>query len=326
MVNSFNEEYVNVFGRSYIENNELALHHGGNAIEVGIIGTSLSVALKTDQISYMRVWVDGVEYGERITINSSKTYKVAENLEPGYHIIRIVKATEMQSAAWKISSFYADRFASVPEKSELKIEYIGDSITAGQGALGPSSDGLSVTNGDPTRAYAYYSAQKLNAEFSIISWGGISVKAYVWAKTINMVSLYPKIAVNKWDYAFDFNPDVVVLNLGTNDAVNLLPSYEGPEYANQFPIDYKELLQFIRDKNPTAHIICLYGMLGINGTIEKGIQTAISRMEDDNIVYNPFDIRMDNVGAGGHPCAEAQEKWADLLNSYINSLMIARTC
>lgn len=46
---------------------------------------------------------------------------------------------------------------------------------------------------------------------------------------------------NTADYAFDFNPDVVVINLGTNDQAYL---QQNSGYAQQFPVDYKDFSYF----------------------------------------------------------------------------------
>ena len=318
-VNSFDEKYVNIFGRSYTENNELKLHHASNAIEVGFIGSSLSVNLKTTALSYMRVYIDGKETEDRIQITSSKnSYSIASGLLDGYHMARIVKTTEMQEAVWTIFSFEADKFASVPEKSDLRIEFIGDSITAGYGSLGSSGASRTVHNSDSTRTYAYYTAQKLNADYSVVAWSGICVKAFYWVTDRNMLSLYPQLYAVGNDYSFGFNPNVVVLNLGTNDSGYLS---NHPEYETQFSTDYKELLQLIRTKNPQAYIICLYGMMGTDEKIDNGIKTAVSSMNDSRIVYNPFGTIVENEsGAAGHPSATAQNGWAEQLASYIKNI------
>ncbi len=320
-VNSFDEQYVNIFGRSYVKNNVLNFDHAANAIEVGIVGTSLTVNLTTNNNSYMRVWVDDVELADRIKITPvTKKYMVASGLENTYHKIRIVKATEMQDAIWDITSFEAEKFATVPEKSSLKIEFVGDSISAGYGSLGPAGASKTVDNSDSTRTYAYYTAQKLSIDYSVVAWSGICAKAYHWAN-INMNSLYGKYSnSNGAVYTTDDEPDVIVLNLGTNEASYLAEQYGGPSYGTQFPADYKEMLTTLRSKNPNAYIICLYGMMGNNSVINSGILTAVEQMADDKIIYNPISITANGSGAAGHPSATAQEGWAMQLADYIKTL------
>jgi len=321
-VNSFNNEFVNLYGRSSVENGNLKFDHASNAIELGIIGNSLTVNLTTTSNSYMRVWVDEIEQPDRINVKTSENkYVVAEGLSDGYHKVRIVKATEMQDALWSIISFEADGFATVTQKSNLKIEFVGDSISAGYGVIGAPGEGKTVENSDCTKSYTYFTAKNLNADYSVVAWSGICAKAYHWVKDINMATLYTKNSSrDNTKYSFDFNPDIIVLNLGTNEASYLDPGYGGSKYAEQFPADYKDMLLTIRNNNPNAYIICLYGMMGKNSLIENGIVSAIANVDDNKIVYNPFNIVANTSGANGHPSARAQEEWANQLVDYIKSM------
>ncbi len=319
-VNSFSEEYINIYGRSYKSSGALRLDHTANAVEVGVNGSALSVNLTTTANSYMQVFVDG-KAKDRINVTPSvSNYTVASGLSEGYHKIRIVKATEMSRATWTLNSFSADGFVAVEEKDDLKIEFLGDSILAGYGALGMSGEGFTVENSDCSKGYAYLTAHSLNADYSVIAWSGIATKAFVWGGDLNMINLYPRLSyASQTPYDFSFNPDIVVINLGTNESSYLSTN---SAYGTQFPADYKELLTLVRQKNPSAKIICVYGAMGVNSTIESGIKTAIENMSDNNIVYNPFEVIENRYGANGHPTAAAQQRNADALALYIKSLQL----
>lgn len=319
-VNSFDEEYIRIFGRSYLKDGALALEHTANGVEVGIVGDGLQANIKTSATSYMRVWVDGVEQAERVQITPQKTtYTVAENLEEGYHVIKMIKATEMQLSSWELVSLDADQFVEPAQFDGLKIEFIGDSITAGYGVLGVSGEGRTTENSDPTRSYAFQTANLLNAEHSVVAWSGICTKAFHWAKNVNMEYLYEMTGfTNRAGYSFDFKPDIVVVNLGMNDADYM--SWVDPSYALQFASDYLEFLKLVREKNPNAFIICLYGMMGKNTTVDTGIQAAVESLADEKIVYNPITIVENFDGAGAHPSLVAQTNWAQMLAEYIRAL------
>ena len=111
---------------------------------------------------------------------------------------------------------------------------------------------------------------------------------------------------------------IFVINLGTNDQAYL---QQNSGYAQQFPVDYKDFLTFVREKNPDAYIICLYGMMGKNSTIDNGIKTALNEMNDSKIVYNPFAFEADQNAANGHPCLLAQSVRAEYLGNYTESLI-----
>ncbi|MBE5747602.1 MAG: hypothetical protein E7352_05480 [Clostridiales bacterium] len=323
-VNTFSEEYINVFGRSYITGGQLNLDHAANGVEVGFVGSSLTLNMYSQADGYMRIFIDGSESGRRTPVSmGTKDYAVASNLEDGLHIARIVKCTEEQQGAhWDIQSFSADGFFTVPEKSDLKIEFIGDSITAGHGSIGYAGQVHSIDNSDATKTYAYFTAQALQADYSIVAWSGICAKAYHWCANLNMATLYNQVSnQNQTAYAFDFGADIVVVNLGTNES-SYLGTSAGSSYGAEFPSDYKEFLETIRAKNPNAYIICLYGMMGRHNTIHMGIQQAIEELADEKIVYNPFEIVADWAGGNGHPGTLAHQGWGNELTAYINTLDI----
>ena len=219
-VNTFNEEYINIYGRTYLTGGRLCLDHAASAVEIGVVGNTLSVNMYATANSYARVFVDGKPLSTRIKIDAaSKDYVIADDMGEGYHTVRIVKATEESSAQWKIASFKADKFFVLPEKSDLKIEFIGDSITAGYGVIGSYGQSYSVDNSDCSKSYAYVAADILDADYSVVAWSGICTKLYYWCSNLNMTTLYKQISnSNKKTYAFDFDADVVVVNLGTNEA------------------------------------------------------------------------------------------------------------
>ena len=323
-VNSFDEEYINIYGRSYIEDGKLNLDHCANGVELAIIGSSLSVDItSTVDNSYLRVYVDNDAEGNRMKIaKGTNTYTVAENLTNGYHKIRLVKATEMLHSSWDISNFVAPSFATLPEKSDLKIEIIGDSITAGNANLGSSGDEWSVDNSDSAKTYAYFAAQQLNADYSIVAMSGICVKAYHWVKNTNMATLYTYVSnTNTTTYDYSFKPDVIVLNLGTNDA-NYMTKPEGANYGSQFPNDYRAYLSYLREKNPNAYIICLYGMMGKNLAVDANIQAIVDSSNDAKLVYNPFEFEPNTLGGAYHPSLSAQKTWGESLANYIQGLKI----
>ena len=320
-VNAFDESYINIFGRSYTVDDGLRLDQTANAVEVGIIGTCLSVSLTANNSGFMQVFCDGENIGRIENSNGTNTYQVAENLTDGYHIIRIVKDTEMQYAQWTLHSFDAEKFATVPERSELKIEFVGDSLTAGYGALGRMGEAWSVRNSAAIEAFAYKTAKLLSADFSIVAWSGICTRAYMWSDT-NMATLYDFYSSSNTErYPFTEEPDVIVINLGTNDASYI--TGKDKSYEDKFFDDYLEFLTSVRKHNPNAYIICLYGFVGEHPVITEGIQMATTLM-DNKVIFNPFEFIPNASGANGHPAKDAHSQWAESLAEYIENLELAK--
>lgn len=320
-VNGFDERYVNLYGRTYKQGNTLVLDHAATAIEFGIFGQSFNAEIEGTSTLYICIYVDDV-FKSRVEIRGgTNTYpSIIRGLQKGYHKIRIVKSSESTDGQVGIVSLDAIEFATVPEKSKLKIEYIGDSITAGYGIRGTDpNQPRTVENSDATMTYAYVSAAELNADYSIVAVSGICVRAQMWL-TRSMDDVYKKTSwANNTAYSFGFNADVVILNLGGNETEYL--KSKSAAYAEQFPTDYYNFLEFIRDMNPNAYIICMYGMMGADPRITNGIETAVGEMDDEKVVFYK-DYGVDTSAANGHPSAEAQRTWGLSLAEYISQLNI----
>lgn len=324
-INSFSNSYVNTYGRTYVKNGKLVLDHVASAVELAFVGTQISAEIYSSATLYLNVYVDGSNDYSRITLTAQtqKRYSLAYNLDDGYHTIRVVKSSEIFDGKVSVASFSADKFATIAKKS-LKLEFIGDSITAGYGVLGKNGENRSVSNSDGCSSYAYLTAQTLDAAYSMVALSGICVKQpYNYAqfsderKDLNMLAFYPRISPYlDEDYAFDYNPDVVIINLGTNDSGYLS---EHPSYKDEFINDYKQLLSYVKSKNPNAYIMCLYGMMGTDVNIVNGIKTAIASMNDDKISYLGFGKNVD--GAHGHPSKDASKTNAEKLATAIDELL-----
>ena len=317
-VNSFSEEYVNLYGRTYIEGNTLMLDHAATAIEFGIYGSELDASISCNNPLYICVYVDDAFSCRYALERTIKRYNLLSALKDGYHKIRIVRSSESTDGAMGIIGVYADRFFTVPKKSELKIEFIGDSITAGYGIRGAGNGARTIENSDATLSYAFVAASELDADYSIVAVPGICVKAQMWTN-ITMDDVYKKISTrNGADYAFDFDPDVVIINLGGNDAAYMWE--KDGSYALRFSDDYYGFLLYVLERNPSAYVICIHGMMGADARVLNGINKAVRNMACDR-VFIFDDYVPDTSAANGHPCAAAQETWGKALAKYINRLI-----
>ena len=105
-----------------------------------------------------------------------------------------------------------------------------------------------------------------------------------------------------------FSPDLVVTNLGTNDAsfVRGIPVRE-----QHFVQRYLELLRSIARDYPFARILVTYGMM------EKSLSEACERVAGlgnfDYLELPLMDPFLDGFGGGLHPSAQTHEKTANVL-------------
>ena len=323
-VNSFDEAYVNLYGR--MENGEgvVNIDNVGSGIEVAFFGTELRAKLSVTPSAsapapYGHVFIDG-EAQEFAPFSSGDDVVLAEGLEEGIHTVAIHKSSEIDEGRLSVHAFYSDRFLAVPEKSDLKIEFVGDSITCGYGNLvmGNIGESRSISNSDACLGYAFLTGQALRADFSLISYSGICVKQFMWGGTLNMAELHTYTSlVTKTPYKYDSDMDVVVLNLGTNDGgyIDTHTTYG----LNDFPDDYREFLEHLRAVYPDAYIICAYGMMGTNSYVDRGIKMALEELNDSKISYKTFP--QNSMGANTHPYRTAHATYAKTLTAYIEELI-----
>ncbi|MDY6868585.1 MAG: hypothetical protein SVT56_11925, partial [Chloroflexota bacterium] len=138
-------------------------------------GTGLEVTLQDefrDSTSYnwFMVSVDGREPTRFRTRPGQTRYTLAHSLEDSTHHLVLMKDTEGQNGHNILQEVYTDELLQFDPLPEYKIEYIGDSITAG---FGVDEHPIACDEGtwfDHTTAwhsYASVMARKLNAQWML---------------------------------------------------------------------------------------------------------------------------------------------------------------
>ena len=139
-----------------------------------------------------------------------------------------------------------------------------------------------------------------------------------------MPTYYDRILPNRADSIWDFSrfqPDAVVVNLGTND----LSTNSDPDQAT-FESGYKALLVRVRKAYPKAHILCTNGPM-LSGTdltnVRRYIGDVVTELADPSI--STFEITpqdgSDGYGCDSHPSLERHEKMAAVVTAAIKSAL-----
>ena len=222
---------LKLHGRTSVTEDGIACDLSATGIEFsayieGEVKISISVSRPSNGAStntYFTVYIDEVRQDTRFNIKSgSETLTIASFEEGGVHNIRVLKQTE---AANSLSVFEAlsfkGYFEKAPAKKDLLIEFLGDSITSGFGnmCMNGADNAGSALNQDATRTYAYLTAEKLGADHSLVSCSGIGV-ASSWSGDFTMKNFFTTQSYYRSTsekYEKTFTPDIVVINLGTND-------------------------------------------------------------------------------------------------------------
>ncbi|MDE5992138.1 MAG: SGNH/GDSL hydrolase family protein, partial [Oscillospiraceae bacterium] len=203
-------------------------------------------------------------------------------------------------------------------------------ITCGFGIESKSTeDGFRTAEENSDITYAALTAKTFGADFNLISWSTIGV----WSSDTKdgtrndgwiMPMIYDAADVGiegvtdrtPWDFG-SFVPDVIVVNLGTNDE-----SYtkDIPERQEEFSAAYRDFIADVRKKNPDSYIVCALGMMGAE--LFPAIEKAVSDLSDGKIFALELDgqLEADGTGSGGHPNAVTHKKAAEKLIGKISEI------
>ncbi len=339
-------EYVQQMGRTYYEPETKTLWFGlsGSGVSFTVTGTKCELTLVGDS-TYSAGETAAARYaievnGERVKdaqVNKAEeTVTVWEGTADTPVTVKVIKLSESAHSLMGVRDIVVNGSAVTPtERKAHLIEFIGDSITCGYGVDKEEiGGGFQTLTEDATKAYAYRTAQQLDADCSLVSYSGHGIiSGYTTGGKLNTNQLVPpyydkigfsygtfsggkKLQEQTWD--FGTQPDLVVINLGTNDA-----SYTGSDSTKQkeFTAGYVAFLKTVREKNPDAPILCTLGIMG--QTLCQGIKAAVEQYTaetgDTNISTLWFDVQSqeDGIAVDWHPSAKTHQKAADKLTAYI---------
>lgn len=203
-----------------------------------------------------------------------------------------------------------------------KIEFIGNSITAGYGTEGKSKEEkFKPTTENVWKSYACITAQAFDAQAHVLAHSGLGVvrnygdKKKVSTKLAPMPERFDQILDTDDKTNWDFNswqPDAVVINLGTND----FSTTPHPEKVI-FQHGYEKLLRDIRDQYGNIPIFCLSGPMlekPAYGYIRETVKKIQIVNSDKNIYFIgiPAALLDENTDLGSdyHPSFQGQQKIA----------------
>ena len=331
------EENVKLVGRTMYSNDTTWLVQSGSAVEFTITGKSAAITLAGDSSinndenyrSRYAVLVDEEIIADDVMSTPEKTLTLFDGETSRTAKIKIIHLSEAMNGAIGVKNISVTSNQPVPIYPEpekaLSIEFIGDSITCAYGVEGLSSyESFKTTTENFMKSYAYLTAQKLDADYSAVSYSGHGIiSGYTSSGEINTDSLIPDcygLTGKLSDYAENWNfetrsHDVVVINLGTNDSsyVTKDPETRAQEFIN----GYMDFLKTVREKNPEAYIICTLGTMGdeLYEYVAEAVEQYRTDTGDQRIMsyHSTVQNQADGIGSDWHPSAVTQQKSAYVL-------------
>ncbi len=263
---SYNDKSIDFIGRWSEYENTMTATAPGSSIKIAFKGDS--IVLHFDMLKnahpYPHLWLtlDGKNKFE----TTCEAFIRIEAENDGEHILTVIfkSAVEMQHRwYWPLTGkvsfkgYEAKSNATLPADTKKTIEFVGDSIT--EGVLVDDERNVDLTDGmnnrpfqdDSTATYAYLTAKALGLRSLHFAYGAVGL-------TKMGCGGVPKASVS-YPYCFDSHkvnypsPDYILINHGANDRGNGVKKYLE---------EYKNILDMIREINPTSKIISLSAFCG----------------------------------------------------------------
>ncbi|HWT75128.1 MAG TPA: SGNH/GDSL hydrolase family protein [Mobilitalea sp.] len=358
-------EHIKLHGRGTGNLSPLTLFWTGSGIELNVKASELWVEVEADYDLYepwISILINSVPVSRQML--TAGRYWICifrgmnENIVKNVRIVRDIQAMSGDPGCMlQLHAVKCDGEFMPIEDKPYKIEFIGDSITSGEGAIGAKQEEdwipmwfSSVYN------YTAMTAAALNADYRVISQSGWGVLTS-WDNNpkCNIPDYYEKVCgvlngeKNKAQGAWEMNdfaswkPDVVVVNLGTNDG----GAFHSPEWKDEATgethkqrlkedgtFQEEDLKAFeeaavnflikLRKYNTNAQIVWAYGMLGIPmmPAIRRAVDAYAAKTGDKKVsVVELPDTTQETVGARQHPGAPAHEKAAEALTKHLKQLL-----
>ena len=299
----------------------------GSYIIANFEGTSINVKLndynsngKANNNNYFYVIIDDGEPSLIPLSPGEATYVAATGLTDTVHKIQLFKRTETTEGEVAFTGFELDDGKGLllpPARPKRRIEYYGNSITAGHSVAVPI--GLPDTNDgwgkDNYYTYGSVTARNLDAEYHCIAVSGIGLYIDKWGFGGNMQTLYydKQSSSTTWDFN-QWTPQIVLINLGQNDKWGAY-TQEGMES------NYVNFAQTLRGHYPDAHIIIALGDMDATapGSPFPGyVKNAVAEL---NTTYNDTKVYslIFPYGGSSHPRIERNAAMADQLTAFIQN-------
>ena len=322
-----------------------AWNYPGVQIIAAFEGTSLRMIAKP-RSGYFMAQIDQAEpfkvafCGERDSV-----VMLATALPEGRHLVRlmyVIEGFEFFPEFWGFVLDKGRQLIDAPVLPSRKIEFIGNSITCGYGNEGlKKEEGFNYATENHYYSYASITARNLEAQHWVVARSGIGVyrnyngpkagnpesnmpvqyeyTGYAWKPELRQEATFLR---EKWDFN-RYQPDVVCINLGTNDIST--PNYD----VALLKQGYQKLLKMVRQHNPKAKIVFLTGSMLYNQELQLAKQVldevaAEAKKAGDKEVYR-FDMTPiagnEFYGNDWHPNVYQDEKMAGELTAFLRPLM-----
>jgi lysophospholipase L1-like esterase len=295
-------------------------------------GSGVGIVLNDAAADY-DVQIDGSTVATLVTPGNTTHW--INGLSNSTHTVRLVKRNDTPSATSAFGGFVAapgGAILSKPAARSRQIEFIGDSLTVGYGNLSTSrtctwEQLARNTNSDVS--YGALTARQLNADYQINGYSGRGmVRNYNGGSPdVTYRTFYDRALLNVsgdvWQNPGTWRPQLVVVNLGTNDfstPVNPGEPWTPESLAAGYRSAYGDFIQKLRTRYGADTTIVAVGAGQYAGHVQQVVK-ARNDAGDSRVRYWFLDDSgLDFLGCDYHFSARDDRLIADRLTSYIAGL------
>ncbi len=364
-LNEIEKECLKVWGRTTGCLEPLTVFWTSGGIELNVKASEVWIELEVDYNFYepwASVLVNGAQVSRQMLSKGRYWMCLFRSMNPEVaKTVRFMRDLQAMSedtgTMIQIHAVRTDGELMPVKERPYKLEFIGDSITSGEGTIGAKEelDWIPMFFSS-VHDYATLVSDACNAECHIISQSGWGVLTS-WDNNPNcaLPDYYEKVcglmkgernqklgALDDYDFA-SWQPDAVVINLGTNDGGALgQPEWKDPvtgetfkqhqdENGQMIPEDADRLsnaiaafLEKLRKYNPKAELVWVYGMLGplMTPYIREGIRRYQIKSGDAKVSFVLLPETTDaSVGSRTHPGQKNHMEAAEVLSAYLKAIL-----
>lgn len=323
--------------------NDLILSHGrvvkkehyleftapGTYFEFEYFGQHCDIYL-ADQIryshhNYIEVIVDSLKPMRLKMDDANYFLHLGKDLKVGKHHVLICKNTESSNGYIRLNGIRCHKLIPVKKTLNREIEFIGNSITCGNGA---DLSGLTCSQGewyDQHNAYFSYGptiARRFNANWTLSAVSGIGLTRSCCGMKHTMPEVYERINFSpkgkKWNFT-NQKPSIVCITLGQND---------GLQDKKLFVAAYIKFIFQLQQLYPDAIFICCSSPMA-NIKLREHLEDCILQVENSlsqlslkKKVFHFFYKGIYTSGCKQHPTLDEHKKIARELGDFIETLNV----
>ena len=310
---------------------QATLAWSGARVRMRFQGKSVAMRMTDDtRENCVVVRIDGARQAKLRLDAADGLYTLASDLAPGEHTVEVVRATEAMLGQPRFHGFILEPDGAVlpwGREPDRRILFVGDSITCGYGVeVDDPNLPFTAATENFCDSYTGLTVEALQADYCVVSRSGIGmVRNYDGpfdGSPDAMPAIYPRLFFQsetpRWD-AIRFVPQVICINLGTNDF-----STAGVN-VDRYVAAYREFAAGLLTQYPDARLVLLQGPMNNSDALRdalRRVEAALSEKFAGRVSFLELTAQGKlGFGASYHPSRAQSRLNATELTAYLSKLM-----